>query len=96
MIYPKNHAPIRGENSCKTPQTTCPRLPGEGYDKCTHICNQPGHAEVQAINAARALGVDLKGATAKVFGIDWICKNCGNALHAAGINDIHLNNEVLK
>ncbi len=35
-----------GENWCNNPQQTCPREPGEGYDKCTHICKQNAHAEI--------------------------------------------------
>lgn len=43
-----------GENLCLHPQPACPRLPGEGYEKCHSICGITGHAEDNAIKAAGA------------------------------------------
>ncbi len=39
---------IVGTNHCENPQPVCPRAPGEGYEKCTSVCRQVGHAEVVA------------------------------------------------
>ena len=41
-----------GENDCANPQAVCPRAPGEGYEKCRSICQQAGHAEIMALEAA--------------------------------------------
>lgn len=79
---------IRGENDCANPQTKCPRAPGEGYEKCRSICQQDDHAELMALRKAKALGVDLKGASAMISGHYWICEPCGKALQDAGIRHI--------
>lgn len=76
-----------GMNNCETPQSTCPRLPGEGYEKCRTICNQPGHAEIMALNKA---GSEAKGARAYVRGISYVCRECQEALFAAGVRSLHV------
>jgi len=50
-----------GTNRCHSPQTSCPRAPDEGYDKCRSICHQTGHAETMAIWNAGTKGIDLNG-----------------------------------
>lgn len=72
-----------GENSCANPQTTCPRLPGEGYDKCVNICRQNGHAEEVALRAAGDIAV---GARAYIEGHTHVCRNCQEVLTAAGVS----------
>ena len=79
---------VIGTNSCKNPQLSCPRLPGEDYTKCKTICDQPGHAEMQALEQARRINMDLSGGMAITRGVDWICHDCGKALHKAGISEI--------
>jgi len=76
-----------GRNDCANPQPTCPRSPGEGYDKCKSICGQGGHAEIEAIKAA---GDQAKGATAVLFGHYWMCEPCGRALFEAGVGTIKI------
>lgn len=71
-----------GRNSCRNPQTTCPRLPGEGYEKCKTVCDQPGHAEEIALERA---GEEAKGCTAVLFGIGHYCKTCQLKLFEAGV-----------
>lgn len=71
-----------GTNSCANPQIVCPRLPGEGYEKCHSICDQRGHAEEQALRAA---GAKAKGAWAYIEGHTWACQNCQMALFAEGL-----------
>ena len=75
-----------GSNACASPQKACPRLPGEGYAKCQHVCGQPMHAEPAAIRDAKANGYeDLCGTRCRVFGIKHICEDCQEQLDAHGI-----------
>jgi deoxycytidylate deaminase len=80
---------FNGENYCLVPQLECPRLEGEGYEKCKSICFQIGHAEEVAIMHALHAGANLKGATA-IIGHDRVCANCSNLLTSHGITTIKL------
>lgn len=71
-----------GENWCQTPQAVCPRLPGEGYEKCKTICNQVGHAEIDALRLA---GEGAKESTAILRGHTYACQSCQEAMFAAGV-----------
>lgn len=71
-----------GENVCQNPQPTCPRLPGEGYEKCTTICRQLGHAEAVAAYLA---GDRAIGGTAYLTGHTYACEPCKAALAAVGV-----------
>lgn len=68
-------------NACLNPQPVCPREAGEGYDKCTSVCEQPGHAEVDAIRQALDVThfTSLAGATIYVEGHDHACDHCRGA-----------------
>lgn len=89
VVIPLHHAPmVIGENSCDNAQAACPRLPGEGYEKCRDICQQHGHAEIEAVQHAERCGISLVGATATVFGHYWICEPCGRALREAGVKTV--------
>lgn len=79
---------FHGQNWCENPQDHCPRLPGEGYAKCGEICRQVGHAEIVAMEKARAAGGDLTDATAIVKGHYRVCKECAQALRDAGVSRI--------
>lgn len=72
-----------GDNSCDTPQVSCPRSKDEDYTKCKTICNQPGHAEEMALRAAG--NHNLKGAIAYMQGTTHFCENCQKQLFDAGI-----------
>lgn len=72
-----------GENDCVRPQRICPRLPGEGYDKCKSICQQQGHAEEVALRSA---GAAATGARAYIEGHTHVCRNCQEVLTAAGVD----------
>lgn len=77
-----------GTNWCRTPKATCPRgdLPsGQGYDRCISICNQSGHAEV---NAIRAAGNAARGAVLYLEGHIFACTSCQMACSLAGITQI--------
>jgi deoxycytidylate deaminase len=71
-----------GTNACANPQPKCPRSPGESYEKCVSICQQQGHAEVQALRAA---GSKAQGATAELYGHTYACQSCQESLFVAGV-----------
>lgn len=71
-----------GENDCANPQSICPRKPDEGYQKCTDICGQSGHAEIQALRAAGELAYNSHGS---LYGHHYVCQSCGLALKQAGV-----------
>jgi len=81
---------VHASNRCNNPQTVCPRGEGEGYDKCTLICSQQGHAEVQAIRQADLIGMPLQDATAIILGHYYACDPCVAALNDRGITDIRI------
>lgn len=72
-----------GYNDVANPQLSCPRLPGEDYEKCLLVCQQFGHAEELALEAAQGF---TRGATAYLEGLDNYCKPCQKRLQQAGIN----------
>lgn len=71
-----------GTNACANPQAVCPRLPGEGYEKCITICDQKGHAEEQAMRAA---GTKVIGSHVYVEGHTWACQNCQIEMFSKGV-----------
>lgn len=73
---------IVGTNRCANPQAACPRTVSEGYEKCTTICRQDGHAEVVAVRLAGAKAI---GARAYLEGHTYACMNCQHALFGAGV-----------
>lgn len=81
---------FEGENDCANPQPTCPREPGEGYEKCRSICQQGEHAEIKALAAAQAAGWNVRGAIAYLHGHYYVCEPCGQALLDAGIAQLHI------
>ena len=86
-LVAKNGKKYVSSNFCLTPQTNCPRadkLPGEGYEVCASICNQPAHAEVNALFAAKG---DAKGGTMYVD-YSWVCDDCKRACKDAGVKEI--------
>jgi len=74
------HHSYLGWNNCRKPQKKCPRLPGEGYAKCASICEQPWHAETDAIYHALADGVDPTGGTLVVDHEP--CQECRDIMNA--------------
>lgn len=77
-----------GENVCLNPQLACPRggMPtGVGYELCSSVCRQTGHAEV---NAVRAAGEAARGGTLYLEGHSYACEPCKAAVAAAGIVEI--------
>lgn len=76
---------VVGENLCLNPQSKCPRESGEGYEKCSSICRQIGHAEEVAIRLA---GSYAKGAEAYLEGHTYACKNCQEIMFGAGVRSL--------
>lgn len=70
-----------GENVCRNPQPTCPRLPGEDYTKCKTVCDQVSHAEVAAVKAA---GCESRGSTAYVE-YAYVCEKCKHHCQIHGV-----------
>jgi deoxycytidylate deaminase len=89
-IVTNTGAIFESTNWCDKPQKTCPRLPGENYDKCKSICHQQAHAEINALNALKLNGFTANEAKAYVYGIDYVCKECSRALFEAGIKEIRI------
>jgi hypothetical protein len=83
-----------GSNACATPVATCPRLPGEGYEKCRSICGQQGHAEVQALR--NCAGRSSVGARAFLIGHDHYCRECQRALFGAGVFSLSIIASTIK
>lgn len=79
-----------GSNDCENAQEVCPRAPGEGYEKCSTICQQGAHAEIKALNLALDNGYDTRGAHAIIQGHYYICEPCGRALRDAGVRVVRL------
>ena len=74
-----------GENWCNSPQAVCPRDAWEGYDKCSSICKQNSHAEIEAIELAKG---KARGATAYLINHTHYCRNCQEALFKAGVESL--------
>lgn len=86
-----------GTNWCKNPQTECPRdtmgmKSGEGYELCKDICEQTGHAEVNAVKMA---GDDVKGATLLLVGHYYMCDDCKKICKEAGIENIIILDDMI-
>lgn len=81
-----------GTNHCYNAQQKCPRagMPtGMGYELCRDICQQPGHAEVQALMCAALAGyTQLDGGVCFIEGHTYACASCIEALRIAGVEDI--------
>ena len=77
-----------GINYVNNPQGACPRadMPtGVDYELCRSVCDQPAHAE---INALKAAGAEAHGATLYLEGHTYACRTCQVAAYAAGVIDI--------
>lgn len=81
-----------GENHCYTPQEICPRKDGEGYEKCKSVCNQPGHAEEQALNAWKRTQKD-EPRTAILEGHSYFCHSCIQQLRKIGVKYFVIGNK---
>jgi deoxycytidylate deaminase len=74
-----------GTNHCNNAQKVCPRadMPtGVGYELCRSICEQPAHAEINAIAEA---GPAADGGVLYLQGHTYACGICSRAAAEAGI-----------
>jgi deoxycytidylate deaminase len=83
-----SHHVFIGENWCMNPQEECPREKGEGYEKCKTICKQQNHAEEDALAQAKHKGVDVTDWCSHLFGHEYYCRSCQEALFDAGIQQL--------
>lgn len=84
-----------GTNWCHNPQTECPRGDmgsGKGYDLCEVICEQEGHAEINAIKTANG---NTKGGTMFLIGHYYMCDDCKKACEEAGIENVFILDDVI-
>lgn len=87
-IYKDGKLLVSAKNDIQNYVTECPRAgmkTGQGYELCREVCGQEGHAEIQAINKAKALGIDLTGSELRLKGHTYACHNCLLAMTEAGI-----------
>lgn len=85
VIISENGKRYSGTNYCNNAQPSCPREVGEDYTKCKTICQQSGHAEINALAAA---GENARGGRAVLSGHTYVCMDCQHALFAAGVKSI--------
>ena len=90
VIVSKEGHVYEGTNYCNNFQSICPRdtqgyKTGEGYHLCKDICDQPAHAEVNALKEA---GKDAEDATLYLTGHTYACDSCKSACSSAGISKI--------
>lgn len=83
-----NSREYHGANNCLNPQPTCPRQAAEyarnDYRLCLEVCQQPGHAEVMALEAA---GPAAQGGTMYV-NHHRVCPACQAAMDRAGVRKV--------
>ncbi len=90
LIVSTDNQMVYGSNAINNDVIECPRViegcvTGEGYHLCKSVCNQNEHAEVTAIQNAKAQNIDIKGATLYLVGHTYCCDNCKSSMKAAGI-----------
>lgn len=75
-------------NYCMSPKTECARagMPsGVGYHLCVEVCEQVGHAEVNAVTGA---GPAAKDSVVYLEGHTYACSDCIDTCKAAGVKEI--------
>ena len=88
-----------GSNNIKNEDIIeCPRVlqnlqSGEGYELCKDVCGQVGHAEIEAINNAKNMGIDIQDATLFLTGHTYCCDNCLESMKIAGIKNVFILDE---
>lgn len=86
-----------GENICNNPQDVCPREPGEGYEKCKSVCDQPAHAEIDALQRWEEFhGLEATPTHALIRGHEYCCDHCKEMVLAAGVKTIQFGEKNIK
>jgi len=94
MLVTADNKEYFGSNEMKAScVTVCPReelnLPsGVGYHHCKETCQQDEHAEREAINRAKADGVDTVGSTIFLVGHHYCCDECMDKMKKAGVSKV--------
>ena len=83
-----------GTNFCKNPQEICPREEGEGYEKCKSICDQPAHAEINAIKDAVNKNMTVEGSTMIILKHRDMCDNCRQFVTNYGVETVIILNNI--
>lgn len=92
VVTLKDGRVLIGGNFCTNQQPTCPRQPGEGYEKCYTVCGQIGHAEQVAIRLI--IAEQLTGppastiASVDVYGHHGPCDACKRMLATFGLDKL--------
>ncbi|MBI4122307.1 MAG: hypothetical protein HY461_03165 [Parcubacteria group bacterium] len=97
-VIVKDGAIIAQGSNAGTLVPICPRVykgygTGEGYRYCKEYCGQHGHAEIMAVRDGQAKGIDMNSADIYLYGHWWACKNCWEAMQAAGINTVYVTDQ---
>jgi deoxycytidylate deaminase len=91
---------FESSNYCMNPQKICPRVvagyaPGQGYQLCKDICQQPAHAEVNVLAFVESRGHNMQDATVYVDYTDntgkvspWVCEPCAMLCSERGASHI--------
>ena len=81
-----------GTNGIDNPAGFCHRTvlgcaSGEGYEYCSDVCEQVGHAEAVVCNLA---GEEGRGGTLHLFGHTYACDACIELMKSFGIRELRI------
>jgi deoxycytidylate deaminase len=82
-----NSSTYHDEHGCRRVELKC--RSGEGYDLCEG-CSPKSHGEARAIQDAFNNDCATAGADLYLWGHWWCCKDCWQAMIAAGIRQVYL------
>jgi len=90
VIYKDKQIVGIGSNEISADIEICPRdeagcVSGEGYEMCTDVCKQAGHAEVMACKDAGGLA---DGGTLYLMGHAYCCNDCLLVMVKHGITEV--------
>jgi deoxycytidylate deaminase len=82
-----NSSTYHDQHGCRRVELGC--RSGEGYELCEG-CHPKSHGEARAIQDAHNLGYATAGTDLYLWGHWWCCKDCWQAMIAAGIRQVYL------
>jgi hypothetical protein len=89
IILAPNGDYVVGDNFIENVHVTeCPRLNGEGYEKCKSVCQQEDHAEIMAIKKAKERMFDLDKCKIILANKKKMCSNCLREVKKEGLEII--------
>lgn len=80
------------EHGCERKRLKCKT--GEGYELCEG-CSPVNHAEQTAIRNAEFMCKRTNGSVLYLFGHWWCCESCCDAMKAAGIKTVYLEEKIV-